>query len=211
MRPMSFFGPPNVEKLKAKRDIKGLVKALEYKDYSVQWQAALALRDVGDKRAVPAPIDALRGRHATPGRPDREVGMSKVAAEALREIGDAQGLEELHDEDSEVRKRAAETLKDYFDVKLKMEEAPARTRRPPASFEEAIANLISIYHSHPEGFVRGEGGEDEREIRQIGDFLNRQGGLELMKDAHAVFARGCARGCSRNLEFMWDGIGGWQG
>ena len=86
-------------------------------------------------------------------------------------------------------------------------------QRPPIfSVEDAIARLISIYQSHPEGFVRGEGGEDEREIREIGDFLNRQGGFELMRTVHAEFTRRCStRGAPRNLEFIWDGIGGWQG
>jgi len=48
-----LFGPPNIEKLKAKRDIQGLIKALDYeKDSSVQEAASEALGEVGDERAV---------------------------------------------------------------------------------------------------------------------------------------------------------------
>jgi hypothetical protein len=38
---MSLFGPPNVEKMKANRDVEGLVKALGYqKDTNVRKEAA---------------------------------------------------------------------------------------------------------------------------------------------------------------------------
>ena len=41
---MPLLGPPDVEKLKAKKDVKGLIKALRYeKDVKVRYSAAVAL------------------------------------------------------------------------------------------------------------------------------------------------------------------------
>ena len=40
---MPLFGPPDIEKLKTRRDVQGLIKALEYKkDITISQQAALA-------------------------------------------------------------------------------------------------------------------------------------------------------------------------
>jgi hypothetical protein len=45
---MSIFGPPNVEKMEANRDIKGLIKALGYKkDPNLRKAAILALVNIG--------------------------------------------------------------------------------------------------------------------------------------------------------------------
>ncbi|GER79174.1 MAG: HEAT repeat domain-containing protein [Anaerolineales bacterium] len=65
---MSFlqglFGPPNVEKLKSARDVKGLYKALGYqKESRVRLEAANALGIIGDDGAVKPLIDALKDDH----------------------------------------------------------------------------------------------------------------------------------------------------
>lgn len=61
---MSFFGlfgPPDVQKLKANRDIDGLIKALDYeKDLSVRSAAADALGKTGDAPAVEPLITVLK-------------------------------------------------------------------------------------------------------------------------------------------------------
>jgi HEAT repeat protein len=59
---MSFlFGPPNVEKLKSKRNVPGLIKALSYKKYTkVRGAAAEALGQISDARAVEALSAALK-------------------------------------------------------------------------------------------------------------------------------------------------------
>jgi len=52
-----LFGPPNVEKLKAKRDVKGLIEALGYgKDDSpsiVRSRASKALQEIGAPAVEP--------------------------------------------------------------------------------------------------------------------------------------------------------------
>lgn len=62
---MGLFGPPDVAKMKAKKDIKGLVKALGYqRDFHVREDAAKALGGIGDSRAVEPLIIALADRYA---------------------------------------------------------------------------------------------------------------------------------------------------
>ena len=59
---MPLFGPPNVDKLKAKRDVKGLSRALSYqKDDEVRRRAAKALGEIGDAQAVEPLTAALIG------------------------------------------------------------------------------------------------------------------------------------------------------
>lgn len=56
---MPLFGPPNVDKMKAKKDIKGLVKALGYeKDSSVIASASLALVELRELAVEPL-VEAL--------------------------------------------------------------------------------------------------------------------------------------------------------
>ncbi|MBA7502605.1 hypothetical protein ES706_01198 [subsurface metagenome] len=59
---MSLFGlfKPNVEKLKAKKDVEGLIKALMHENLDLRWKAARALGEIGDKRAVQPLIQGLK-------------------------------------------------------------------------------------------------------------------------------------------------------
>jgi HEAT repeat protein len=113
---MSFFGlfgPPNVEELKAKGNIKGLIKALSYhknktKDYKAQdirEAAAKALGQIGDPRAIRPLSIALR---------DRWFGVRVEAVRALGQIDDASVLKPLiaafRDDDLRVYKAAVESL-----------------------------------------------------------------------------------------------------
>ena len=51
---------PNVIKLAAKKDIEGLIKALKDKDSDVREEAAEALGEIGDDRAVEPLTKALK-------------------------------------------------------------------------------------------------------------------------------------------------------
>jgi len=79
---------------------------------------------------------------------------------------------------------------------------------------KAADRLLEIYKTRPEGFVQGARGSREDEIRDIGRLLSERGGFELMRRTHEEFSSKCLRvgvRGARNLEYMWDGIGGWQG
>ena len=60
---MPLFGSPNIEKLKSKRDVKGLIKALGYlKNANIRFKAAQYLGNIADPRAVEPLIAALNAR-----------------------------------------------------------------------------------------------------------------------------------------------------
>jgi HEAT repeat protein len=85
---MALFGPPDIEKEKRKRNVNGLIKALGYqKDMSIRLEAARALGELGDARAVDPLIQILD--------PDMQKFMREAAAKALGEIGDIRAIEPL--------------------------------------------------------------------------------------------------------------------
>jgi hypothetical protein len=89
-------------------------------------------------------------------------------------------------------------------------ECPVEER---SSLADPIETLLAIYAANPDGFAPGYGNPDERgRVRQVGEALNREGGMDLMLDVHAEFARRCRiQGAARNLEHTWDRIGDWLG
>lgn len=89
---MSFFSKifePDVQKLKAKGRVKGLIKALRYKkDMQVQISAVEALGTIRDPRAFDALVDALLVD-------EREI--RQTASKVLGRIGDLQAVDPLID------------------------------------------------------------------------------------------------------------------
>jgi HEAT repeat protein len=84
---MGLFGPPDVAKLQAKRDARGLIKALAYpKDAAVRRAAAVALGGMKAAEALEALIDALH---------DSAADVRGNAACALGLIGDLRAVEPL--------------------------------------------------------------------------------------------------------------------
>jgi HEAT repeat protein len=84
---MPLFGAPNVEKLKAKRNIQGLIKALGYlKDTAVRTDAAKALGEIGDAQAVASLVAVLE---------DKNLTLRTAAIKALGQIGGSQAVKLL--------------------------------------------------------------------------------------------------------------------
>ncbi len=84
---MSLFGPPNVEKMKGKRDVPGLIEALAYqKDATVRKDAAQALGEIGEADGVEPLIAALAERND-------DVRMAVV--EALIKIDDVRAIKPM--------------------------------------------------------------------------------------------------------------------
>jgi HEAT repeat protein len=85
---MALFGllKPNIEKLKARRDVAGLIQALEWieKDEKVGISAALALGEIKDPQAVDALVPWLLSSRRRP-----------AAAQALGVVGDLRAMEPL--------------------------------------------------------------------------------------------------------------------
>lgn len=84
-----LFGPnagkPNVERMKAERDIPGLIDALDYRGYDVSWPAATALIELG----APA-VETLIGRIDT-ADDNLRIAITRI----LGRIADARSVEPL--------------------------------------------------------------------------------------------------------------------
>ena len=99
---MALFGPPNVEKMKAKQDVRGLIRALGYKkDVGVRTAAVKALVELGEPAVQPL-IAALKGENKD---------VRQAAVEALAKNGEP-AVEPLITalKDYSVREAAAEVL-----------------------------------------------------------------------------------------------------
>jgi len=112
---MPLFGPPDVKNLKEKGNIKGLIKAMGYTKpvgWKVRNDAAKALGEIGDKRAVKPLVVALK---------DKDKDMRSSAAKVLGQIGDARAVEPLiaglKDKDSVVRNASARALGQIGDAR----------------------------------------------------------------------------------------------
>lgn len=102
---MGIFGPPNIGELKAKKDVKNLIKSLRNRNSDIRLQAAQALGEIRDKRAVEPLVKTLN---------DEIDWVQLNAASALGEIGDERAVEPLiaalKDKEFVPRSRAAKAL-----------------------------------------------------------------------------------------------------
>lgn len=120
-----------------------------------------------------------------------------------------QSAEQQIDQQADMLRSLGFTVEGIESAKEEVRRAEA-TRPNAAWFDETVATLVSLYRTHPEGFSRDD--PQTVEIRRIGQMLNEKGGFDLMLTAHAEFSRKCnVLGAARNLEYRWDGIGGWRG
>ena len=104
-----LFGT-NVKKLRESRNVQGLIFALQHKDPTVQYDAAEALGDIGDERAVEPLLAALKN--------DETGGVRWKAAEALSKLGTpavAGLISALQHDDDDVRWKAAIALGEIGD------------------------------------------------------------------------------------------------
>lgn len=75
---------------------------------------------------------------------------------------------------------------------------------------KSVRKLLRIYRQNPGGFIMYSDASEP--VRKIGRELYEAGGKDLMLEAHAMFAASNpGLGLARNLEMVWDGIGGWCG
>ena len=93
--------------------------------------------------------------------------------------------------------------------------SPSLSESPPPrpSLPDQVEALLTMYMNNPDGFAPGFGDAKAlARIREIGDMLDRDGGMSRMLEAHAEFSRRSrVEGAPRNLEHAWDGIGEWRG
>lgn len=120
---MGLFGPPNIEKLIARKNVFGLIKALINKnDPKLRLAAAEALGEIGDARAVQPLMIALRHQYF---RSTAIKALVKIGGPAVESL-----IAALNDTDGDMRWAAAEALGKIGD---------------PRAVEPLIANLSDTY------------------------------------------------------------------
>ncbi|GAF71181.1 unnamed protein product [marine sediment metagenome] len=99
-----FFKPkPDVQELKAKQDVTGLIRALQYKrDSDVRWAAASALGTIGGEIAVGPLIQALQDKFV---RWEAASALERIGEPAVEPLTQA-----LNSKDVYVRKAVQKTL-----------------------------------------------------------------------------------------------------
>jgi epoxyqueuosine reductase len=86
--------PPNVQKLKAKRDVTGLLKAMQSSSEEIRKEAAAALGELEVKEAVPALVACLRNDGRRLVRVAAAVALGKIGGEQAEEALSAQVVSE---------------------------------------------------------------------------------------------------------------------
>jgi HEAT repeat protein len=133
------YGPPDVEKLKAEGDVKGLIKALGYqKDPRIRCRAADALGSFGDAGVVEFLMQALK---------DDSWTVRKAAAQSLGQMRDARAVEPfiaaLEGGTEDVRKAAAKALGQIGDVSA-VEPLLAALREDSWGVRAAAAGALAL-------------------------------------------------------------------
>jgi HEAT repeat protein len=139
---MFLFGPPNIDKQKARGDHKGLVRALTYKDPDVRQAASAALVELG-RSALPFLLQALQAS---------DVHLRRAAAPPLAEIGIPNGeparqqiiealCQRLRDPDSQVGLAAADALGTLRDARA-VGPLCATLKNPAAEVRRAAAQAL---------------------------------------------------------------------
>lgn len=204
---MPLFGHADVEKLRLKRDIPGLIRAL--RDDKVCSDAARALRDSGDERAEKPLIALLQNRPQLAddevvsalgevggvdavdplmgvlGNRDMDAAARRCAAIALGKIGDARAVElliaALEDEFSNVRQSAAWALGLIRD---------ARAVEPLIAALSDPAQFVRV--SEDAAWALGKIG-DARAVEPLIDLLKCSEGSIALRAADALGQFGDAR------------------
>jgi HEAT repeat protein len=137
---MGLFGPPDVDSLKAKGDVPGLIKALGYRnDDGVRALAAWSLGMIGDARAVEPLITALK---------DQSRSVRENAASALGKIGDARAVEPLIAALKDINARAyADPALVQFGARAVEPLIAALKDEKGLARERAAEGLVAIYRS----------------------------------------------------------------
>jgi len=190
---LSLF-KPNPDRLLAKRNLEGLVKAVRYKhDSKVRAKAAAALGSLGGPRAVEALIQAFA---------DEAPEVRASAAQGLNEIDDPKAVEALiralEDKASEVRALAARNLMKIGDSKVVTALIQALADEAPEVRGSAARGLTKVDDSNATAMLIKALADDVSEVRAMAArCLNKignskaAGALAEYKPQHCMLCGGC--------------------
>lgn len=101
-----MFGPPNIERMKKRKNVRGLIKALKHEDNKIRLGATGALGEIEDPAAV-APLIQLLKSESPGSRVQKHAvwALGRIGSPALTPL-----IEALNDENKSVREKAADAL-----------------------------------------------------------------------------------------------------
>jgi len=102
-----MFFKPNIGKLKKKRDIWGLIKALQHSDHNIRRQAVIALKDFDNSVIIEPLCERLNDNYVSVRREVVDILRSMRTSQALTALYSA-----LHDEDKIIRNSVIRTFND---------------------------------------------------------------------------------------------------
>ncbi len=159
-----FWGPPDIDKLEAKKNVRALIAALHHKDVSSRYSAMLALGRCGDDRAVAPltayyesdrrspPLRTLAALGATASRSNDEAVVAGVANYLLQKLSRALDFEPIEagaavDGLHLVAVRTANLILDACDISnINFRAARHMLRRMPADAAPALVAALD----HPQ-------------------------------------------------------------
>lgn len=138
---MNLFGPPNVKKMVEKHDVKGLLKALNYKKTPIQYQAIKAMAELKNSEFV-EPLLRI-ALHST--------NFNKEALEALGSIKDARAVQPILQRLIEIR----ENSRHYFTIDEQFRYLAINAVKALAEIGDAraIPEMIANLKSNEKEFV----------------------------------------------------------
>ncbi len=203
-----FDRKPNIGKMKAKKDVQGLIKALKHKDNNIRWEAAEALGKTKDARAVEPLNNALK---------DEEESVRKVAKKALGKIEVKKkstvkpDLEKLREkkEREEADRLVAELIENgRSEGFLSMPPKSGIWGRCGSKVVEKGRKVKCTYCGLEQNYDHFNETHKHIRDREIGIRLNEMGGTKLMQAACHEVRTDLSAGPGRELEAAWAYIGG---
>lgn len=183
----------NIEKLAAKKNVKGLIKALKNKDFLIQRAAIVALGNIDDKSITNHLIEKMEDVKVSKKRDpmnrydivtDETKFLRMAAAEALGKIGDDSAIKSLvirlADSNKEVRELAQESLK-KINPKWKQSDEFKKTAGPlievinefnKGNKNDGMGEEIDSYYSIPDVVYLLEKIGDKRAIEPLKKMLD---------------------------------------
>ena len=166
---------PNVNKLKQRKDVGGLINALNHKNFEIKMKAIAALGDIGDPIAADPLLDLY---HTYPQnshlRSYTENSLCKQILNALAEIGDIRALEIL-----------LKSIVDLLEIRLDYDEKDRLRKKAENNIEKiAIANGKEIFANKIIELLKKYKGSYEADIlldllKPVGEFVT-EGEIEFL-------------------------------
>lgn len=167
---LSSLFRPNIERLKKRKDVERLIRALQHRDWHIRMDAADALGALADERAIDPLIECLK---------DESRHVRREAAMALGLLGDKRAIEPLIQalrgewDDSETSYiEAIERLGDKTSIQPLVKAFKYRSKWVRGEEDESLGKIQDVMRMEPVSTVLKD---EEKVLKWESDLLQRIG------------------------------------